>query len=85
MGEEKSSQSVPRDYVARPTKEDVLSDVPGARMVAPHLLPDEVAHLSRLAVGEREGGMFKGEDGGDHDWTGAGATLPSRDQAKPTL
>jgi hypothetical protein len=39
------------DWVPRPTKAEVLADVPGARNVEPELLPEGVQHLSNVSTG----------------------------------
>ena len=39
------------DRIPRPTKAEVLADVPGARNVKPELLPEGVQHLSRVPAG----------------------------------
>ena len=39
------------DWIPRPTKAEVLADVPGARNVKPELLPEGVQHLSNVPVG----------------------------------
>jgi hypothetical protein len=36
------------DWIPRPTKAEVLADVPGARNVKPELLPEGVQHLSNV-------------------------------------
>jgi len=38
------------DWIPRPTKAEVLADVPGARNVEPELLPEGVQHLSNVSV-----------------------------------
>jgi hypothetical protein len=38
-------------WVPRPTKAEVLADVPGARNVKPELLPEGVQHLSNVSAG----------------------------------
>jgi hypothetical protein len=37
------------DWIPRPTKAEVLADVPGARNVKSELLPEGVQHLSNVA------------------------------------
>ena len=37
------------DWIPRPTKAEVLADVPGARNVRSELLPEGVQHLSNVA------------------------------------
>ena len=39
------------DWIPRPTKAEVLADVPGARNVKPELLPEGVQHLSSVSAG----------------------------------
>jgi hypothetical protein len=39
------------DWIPRPTKAEVLADVPGARNVKPELLPEGVQHLSHVSAG----------------------------------
>jgi hypothetical protein len=39
------------DWIPRPTKAEVLADVPGARNVKPELLPEGVQHLSNVSAG----------------------------------
>ena len=39
------------DWIFRPTKAEVLADVPGARNVKPELLPEGVQHLSNVSAG----------------------------------
>jgi hypothetical protein len=39
------------DWIPRPTKPEVLADVPGARNVKPELLPEGVQHLSNVSAG----------------------------------
>jgi hypothetical protein len=39
------------DWIPRPTKAEVLADVPGARNVKPELLPAGVQHLSNVSAG----------------------------------
>jgi len=39
------------NWVPRPTKVEVLADVPGARNVKPELLPEGVQHLSNVSAG----------------------------------
>jgi hypothetical protein len=39
------------DWIPRPTKAEVLADVPGARNVKPELLPEDVQHLSNVSAG----------------------------------
>ena len=39
------------DWIPRPTKAEILADVPGARNVKPELLPEGVQHLSNVSVG----------------------------------
>jgi hypothetical protein len=38
------------DWIPRPTKAEVLADVPGARNVKPELLPEGVQHLSNVSA-----------------------------------
>ena len=38
------------DWIPRPTKAEVLADVPGARNVKPELLPEGVQHLSSVSA-----------------------------------
>jgi hypothetical protein len=48
------------DWIPRPTKAEVLADVPGARNVKSELLPEGVQHLSNVSAGEEAakiGGM----------------------------
>jgi hypothetical protein len=37
-------------WIPRPTKAEVLADVPGARNVKPELLPEGVQHLSSVSA-----------------------------------
>jgi hypothetical protein len=39
------------DWIPRPTKAEVLADVPGARNVKSELLPEGVQHLSNVSAG----------------------------------
>ena len=39
------------DWIPRPTKAEVLADVPGARSVKSELLPEGVQHLSNVSAG----------------------------------
>jgi hypothetical protein len=39
------------DWIPRPTKAEVLADVPGARNVRSELLPEGVQHLSNVSAG----------------------------------
>ena len=39
------------DWIPRPTKAEVLANVPGARNVKPELLPEGVQHLSNASAG----------------------------------
>jgi hypothetical protein len=39
------------DWIPRPTKAEVLADVPGARNVKPELLPEGVQHLTNVSAG----------------------------------
>jgi hypothetical protein len=39
------------EWIPRPTKAEVLADVPGARNVKSELLPEGVQHLSNVSVG----------------------------------
>jgi hypothetical protein len=39
------------DWIPRPTKAEVLADVPGARNVRSELLPEDVQHLSNVSPG----------------------------------
>ena len=39
------------NWIPRPTKAEVLADVPGARNVKPELLPEGVQHLSNVSAG----------------------------------
>ena len=39
------------EWIPRPTKAEVLADVPGARNVKPELLPEGVQHLSNVSAG----------------------------------
>jgi hypothetical protein len=39
------------DWIPRPTKAEVLADIPGARNVKPELLPEGVQHLSNVSAG----------------------------------
>jgi hypothetical protein len=39
------------DWIPRPTKAEVLADVPGARNVKPELLSEGVQHLSSVSAG----------------------------------
>jgi hypothetical protein len=39
------------DWIPRPTKAEVLADVPGARNVKPELLPEGVQHLFNVSAG----------------------------------
>ena len=39
------------DWIPRPTKTEVLADVPGARNVKSELLPEGVQHLSNVSAG----------------------------------
>ena len=39
------------DWIPRPTKAEVLADVPGARNLKPELLPEGVQHLSSVSAG----------------------------------
>jgi hypothetical protein len=38
------------DWIPRPTKAEVLADVPGARNVQPKLLPEGVQHLASVSA-----------------------------------
>ena len=39
------------DWIPRPTKAEVLADIPGARNVKSELLPEGVQHLSNVSAG----------------------------------
>jgi hypothetical protein len=39
------------NWIPRPTKAEILADVPGARNVKPELLPEDVQHLSNVSAG----------------------------------
>ena len=47
----RSAETWPKRHVPRPTKAEVLADVPGARNVKPELLPEDVQHLSNVSAG----------------------------------
>ena len=40
-----------KNWIPRPTKAEVLADVPGARNVEPELLPEGAQHLSNVSAG----------------------------------
>ena len=52
------------DWIPRPTKAEVLADVPGARNVRSELLPEGVQHLSNVSAGVSCQGSERG--GGGH-------------------
>ena len=45
------TKAVKGDWIPRPTKAEVLADVPGARNVKSELLPEGVQHLSNVSAG----------------------------------
>ena len=77
------------DWIPRPTKAEVLADVPGARNVKPELLPEGVQHLSNVSpeVVARDPNVAVGVivEGLATDPKGLGARSRFPTEEKPTL
>ena len=67
------------DWIPRPTKAEVLADVPGARNVKPELLPEGVQHLSNVSAGAGSKAFLKLIYTHEKETEGAGGT-PSQSQ-----